>query len=437
MQFPNYVILVHLLSSSSVGVAAFAPMKKASNAVKNRSRRGVASNDADSGDLRKIQELMGRPITSNPFAHTNRPSKSELYQTDELSILWELHQELSSAIPVPADAQRNLDESDIRGLHDVVLQMLGDSGTAETQFDESLVNSTGAWLDDATKARISQIRAIASDVDGTLLTSDQTMHPRTKQAIQEAISRTFSPLDKLQWFFPATGKSRAGALKSLGPDVAKLLSQVPGVFLQGLYCVDSNGEVVFQRKLNVLQVEAVEEFAKEMGISIIAYDGDKLLATEISDAIKPLFELYGEPIPQLLETRISEYGPSVNKILLIDLDADRMNNEVRPRLQVLAEEYDTAITQAVPTMLEWLPSGCSKALGVEKLCEKLGINPSSQLLAMGDAENDVGMLKMASIGVAVGNACPMACDAADFVMTETNDEGGAGAAMEVFGFGLY
>lgn len=437
MQFPNYVILVHLLSSSSVGVAAFAPMKKASNAVKNRSRRGVASNDADSGDLRKFQELMGRPITSNPFADTNRPSKSELYQTDELSILWELHQELSSAIPVPADAQRNLDESDIRGLHDVVLQMLGDSGTAETQFDESLVNSTGAWLDDATKARISQIRAIASDVDGTLLTSDQTMHPRTKQAIQEAISRTFSPLDKLQWFFPATGKSRAGALKSLGPDVAKLLSQVPGVFLQGLYCVDSNGEVVFQRKLNILQVEAVEEFAKEMGISIIAYDGDKLLATEISDAIKPLFELYGEPIPQLLETHISEYGPSVNKILLIDLDADRMNNEVRPRLQVLAEEYDTAITQAVPTMLEWLPSGCSKALGVEKLCEKLGINPSTQLLAMGDAENDVGMLKMASIGVAVGNACPMACDAADFVMTETNDEGGAGAAMEVFGFGLY
>lgn len=437
MQFPNYVILVHLLSCSSVGVAAFAPMKKASNAVKNRSRRGVASNDADSGDLRKFQELMGRPITSNPFADTNRPSKSELYQTDELSILWELHQELSSAIPVPADAQRNLDESDIRGLHDVVLQMLGDSGTAETQFDESLVNSTGAWLDDATKARISQIRAIASDVDGTLLTSDQTMHPRTKQAIQEAISRTFSPLDKLQWFFPATGKSRAGALKSLGPDVAKLLSQVPGVFLQGLYCVDSNGEVVFQRKLNILQVEAVEEFAKEMGISIIAYDGDKLLATEISDAIKPLFELYGEPIPQLLETHISEYGPSVNKILLIDLDADRMNNEVRPRLQVLAEEYDTAITQAVPTMLEWLPSGCSKALGVEKLCEKLGINPSTQLLAMGDAENDVGMLKMASIGVAVGNACPMACDAADFVMTETNDEGGAGAAMEVFGFGLY
>jgi P-type E1-E2 ATPase len=56
---------------------------------------------------------------------------------------------------------------------------------------------------------------------------------------------------------------------------------------------------------------------------------------------------------------------------------------------------------------------------------------------MGDGENDVEMLQMASIGVAVGNAGPLAQEASDFVMTETNDEGGAGAAMEVFGFGLY
>jgi hydroxymethylpyrimidine pyrophosphatase-like HAD family hydrolase len=45
------------------------------------------------------------------------------------------------------------------------------------------------------------------------------------------------------------------------------------------------------------------------------------------------------------------------------------------------------------------------------------------------------MLKMASIGVAMGNASPEAREASDFVMEETNNEGGAGAAMETFGFG--
>jgi hydroxymethylpyrimidine pyrophosphatase-like HAD family hydrolase len=88
-------------------------------------------------------------------------------------------------------------------------------------------------------------------------------------------------------------------------------------------------------------------------------------------------------------------------------------------------------------MVEWLPSGCSKALGVEKLCQKLGIDPSTELLAMGDGENDVERLQLASIGVAVGNAGPLAQEASDFVVTEKNDEGGAGAAMDVLGFGLY
>jgi hydroxymethylpyrimidine pyrophosphatase-like HAD family hydrolase len=46
------------------------------------------------------------------------------------------------------------------------------------------------------------------------------------------------------------------------------------------------------------------------------------------------------------------------------------------------------------------------------------------------------MLRMAAIGVAVGNASPIAKDAADFVLAETNDQGGAGVAMELFALGL-
>jgi hydroxymethylpyrimidine pyrophosphatase-like HAD family hydrolase len=85
-------------------------------------------------------------------------------------------------------------------------------------------------------------------------------------------------------------------------------------------------------------------------------------------------------------------------------------------------------------MLELLPAGCSKANGVQRVCEALGINPAEELLALGDAENDLGMLQMACIGVAVGNACPLARDAADFIMKERHDEGGAGLAMNLFAF---
>jgi len=90
------------------------------------------------------------------------------------------------------------------------------------------------------------------------------------------------------------------------------------------------------------------------------------------------------------------------------------------------------VTQAIPTMLELLPEGCSKAFGVEQLCLALGIDPSTELLAIGDAENDAGMLRMACIGVAVGNASPPARDASDMVLEFTNDQGGAGIAIELF-----
>eukprot|EP00545_Synedropsis_sp_CCMP1620_P007298 CAMPEP_0119025290 /NCGR_PEP_ID=MMETSP1176-20130426/33466_1 /TAXON_ID=265551 /ORGANISM="Synedropsis recta cf, Strain CCMP1620" /LENGTH=410 /DNA_ID=CAMNT_0006980797 /DNA_START=113 /DNA_END=1342 /DNA_ORIENTATION=- len=408
--------------------SAFAPLPVGNRGTSFILDAGALPDD-DEALLNMAEGLLGRSIPTNPFAQdTNRPSKGDVYQSNDLQNLLQLHQDLEALQPPQQQPEKVMDESDLPGLHETVLQMLRKSGdiTESVEEEEAAPALANDWLDEASKARISQVRAIASDVDGTLLTSAQTMHPRTKQAVEKAISMAFSPLEKLQYFFPATGKSRAGAMASVGPDLAKLLSQAPGVFLQGLYCVDGQGEVVFQRKLNILQVEAVEAFATDVGVSVVAYDGDQLWTTGVTDAVKTLHETYNEPMPQLLETPIAEYGPSVNKILLIDFDVDRLANEVRPQLEALAEEYDATVTQAMPTMLEWLPSGCSKALGVEKLCEKLGIDAAAQLMALGDGENDVEMLKMASIGVAVGNAGPLAREACDFVMTETNDEGGAG-----------
>lgn len=82
-----------------------------------------------------------------------------------------------------------------------------------------------------------------------------------------------------------------------------------------------------------------------------------------------------------------------------------MINVVGPKFEAIPEDFDACVTQAL-TMLELLPNVCSKALGVKKICEAVGIDPSSKMLALGDAENDAGMLYLAFIGLAVGNASP-------------------------------
>jgi len=71
-----------------------------------------------------------------------------------------------------------------------------------------------------------------------------------------------------------------------------------------------------------------------------------------------------------------------------------------------------ALTTAIPGMLEVLPKGASKGAGVEWLLERLGID-RKQCMGIGDGENDVEMLRLCGLGVAVGNAGAAARAAAE------------------------
>ena len=71
------------------------------------------------------------------------------------------------------------------------------------------------WEDSVLDEKIQAITTIASDIDGTILGTDHVLSPYTKEAIQRAVDETRNTNGKLGHFFPATGKSRRGALDSL------------------------------------------------------------------------------------------------------------------------------------------------------------------------------------------------------------------------------
>lgn len=89
-----------------------------------------------------------------------------------------------------------------------------------------------------------------------------------------------------------------------------------------------------------------------------------------------------------------------------------------------------ALTTAIPGMLELLPSGASKGAGVQWLLDRLGVDPQ-RCMAIGDGENDVEMLKLCGLGVAVGNAGSAARSVADVVVA-SNDEDGVAQAIEQY-----
>lgn len=93
----------------------------------------------------------------------------------------------------------------------------------------------------------------------------------------------------------------------------------------------------------------------------------------------------------------------------------------------LKDHPDLEAISSSPFNLEIVKKGVSKARGVEKLIEKLGIL-REEVIAIGDGENDIAMIAYAGMGVAMGNALEEVKAVADMV-TDTNDRAGVAKAI--------
>ena len=88
-----------------------------------------------------------------------------------------------------------------------------------------------------------------------------------------------------------------------------------------------------------------------------------------------------------------------------------------------------ATTSGAP-FLEVQGAGVTKASGVARLCAILGFE-AADVMAAGDARNDVELIEWAGFGVAMGNAVPEAIAAADWTTTHNEDDGLALAIEQV------
>ena len=123
------------------------------------------------------------------------------------------------------------------------------------------------------------------------------------------------------------------------------------------------------------------------------------------------------------------YKRQVQKLLLMAETAEEID-AARPRWEALFGSR-AEVTQAVPNMLEILPLGNDKARGVRTLLTHLDVDVS-RVVAVGDGENDLGMLRLVGRGVAMGNAGAKVKAAARETLVATNDEDGVAEAIQRF-----
>lgn len=263
------------------------------------------------------------------------------------------------------------------------------------------------------------IRLIALDLDGTLLSSDGSLSERNAQAIQTAVSRNIHVI-------LATGKSRASALHL----IEQLGLQTPGVYVQGVMVHNADGSVRYAAEIEGETAVQLITFAEEAGLPHIAYSRGRILTPYDTSYRRRLYQRYHEPEPQVVGPLLPYLaGAPVNKLLISD---EANNDATRARLKALVGDR-AHVTQAIPDYVEVLPAGVSKGGSVRRVLDDFGIDPV-HALAIGDGENDLEMLQMAGVGVAMGNAKAIVRAAADWV-TASNDENGVALAIERFALG--
>jgi HAD superfamily hydrolase (TIGR01484 family) len=112
-------------------------------------------------------------------------------------------------------------------------------------------------------------------------------------------------------------------------------------------------------------------------------------------------------------------------------ERDALVGELRDRLGEAG--VTLTVVASHPILIEGLPPGLNKAVGLGWLAEHLGV-PRAAVLAVGDNDNDAPMLAWAGLGVAMGQASPEARAAADWI-APTVEADGAAVALEKFVLG--
>ena len=270
------------------------------------------------------------------------------------------------------------------------------------------------------------VRAVVTDVDGTLLDPRNALPASAARAARELRARGI-PL------ILATGKTRGPWLPPLLEAIGPL--GAPALFAQGLLAYEADGTPLWERALEPAFLRRCVRLARRLrDVQVVAYCGSRLVCAAC-DRHSARLPDYGEPEPEAvgdLEEALCGGGGrapvACQKLIFM---ADEPMAGVRAELaRELRDGEDCSLTSALPGMLEVLPVGASKGEAVARLLRDLGIRPE-EVVALGDGENDVELLELAGVGVAMGNASPAAVRAAQHQVA-ANDADGWAEAVDRF-----
>ena len=281
------------------------------------------------------------------------------------------------------------------------------------------------------------VQIIASDMDGTLLNDKMVISKRNAAAVKEAQKQGIH-------FIVSTGR----AYDEVKPLITEAGFNCPMITLNGAFVLDENGKeisaapipdsiakkIMLTLKKNGLYFEVItakgvcsdnkakriENFAELL--ASINPDTPYKLAVTLASARMELMNInYVDNYMDLVDDPKTVIG----KIVVFSPEGQKVLGPIKDEL---SKNDNLVITSSGPGNIEINHVNAQKGVALQAYADSLNI-PMDNVMAIGDNNNDVSMLKAAGISYAMGNGSDEVKMLAKYI-TAPNTEDGAGIAIE-------
>ena len=260
------------------------------------------------------------------------------------------------------------------------------------------------------------IRLIASDVDGTLLNS-------RGEITAESVAAIHAAQEKGIIFAICSGRFPENVYVRMRP--YGIVCPIIGV--NGCHITDENLHTIHTASMSPQAAKAVMDTLFQAKADFFMFNHHSICT---SDENLPHHSEITRP-DDILSLGFRYYHGRQEMLSCVEMPVEKYyiceGRKGDPLWQKLERIPGITLTQSGDNNIEVIPAGVDKATGVIALAQHYGI-PLSQVMTLGDHENDIPMLACAGYGVAMGNGTASAKQAARYT-TRSNDENGLAFAI--------
>lgn len=262
----------------------------------------------------------------------------------------------------------------------------------------------------AAKERILDYKMLVLDLDDTLLRDDYSISGRNKESLIKA--QELGVIVVL-----ASGRPTPAMLQYVEQLKLDKFDSYLISFNGAVVTSARNKKVIFEKSLTRDVIHSLHDFSRLHDVHIITYSEKGVVSETHSEYIDVELKLTGLP-HRKVDCFKTEVKSSAVKCILLE------NPEYLKGVESIlkSERTDLSVARSKPFFLEVMPQGIDKAASIDFLAKKLDIE-QHEIIAVGNAGNDLSMVEYAGLGVWVDNVCPELRDKADVIVSSNNCDG--------------